>query len=94
MSGDVYAKVGAAIRAKRGDIGMTQSALADRTGLGRTSITNIESGTQSILLHQLLGIARAPSGGRSRVPGRGRGDGGGAHHPRERWLGPRPARPP
>lgn len=59
MADDIYAKVGAAIRSKRDELGMTQASLADRTGLGRTSITNIEKGGQSILLHQLVDVARA-----------------------------------
>jgi transcriptional regulator with XRE-family HTH domain len=59
VAGDIYAKVGAAIRSKRDELGMTQVSLADRTGLSRTSITNIEKGGQSILLHQLVDIARA-----------------------------------
>jgi transcriptional regulator with XRE-family HTH domain len=58
VAGEIYSKVGAAIRSKRDEIGMTQSALAERTGLGRTSITNIERGGQSILVHQLVEIAK------------------------------------
>ncbi len=59
MADEVYARVGAAIRSRRDGAGMTQSVLADRTGLKRTSITNIESGGQAITLHQLLEVARA-----------------------------------
>lgn len=59
MADDVYARVGAAIRNKRSEIGMTQALLASKTGLGRTSITNIEKGSQGILLHQLIDVARA-----------------------------------
>jgi transcriptional regulator with XRE-family HTH domain len=59
VAGDIYAKVGAAIRSKRDELGMTQASLAHRTGLSRTSITNIEKGGQSILLHQLVDLARA-----------------------------------
>jgi transcriptional regulator with XRE-family HTH domain len=58
MAGDIYTKVGAAIRSKRDELGMTQASLADRTGLSRTSITNIEKGGQSIFLHQLVDVAR------------------------------------
>lgn len=59
MAEDIYARVGAAIRTKRDELGMTQASLAERTGLSRTSITNIEKGGQSVLLHQLVDIARA-----------------------------------
>lgn len=59
MADEVYAKVGAAIRAKRTEAGMTQSSLANLAGLKRTSITNIEKGSQAILLHQLVDVARA-----------------------------------
>lgn len=58
MAEKLYAKVGAAIRAKRSEAGMTQASLASRTGLKRTSITNIERGSQAILLHQLIDVAR------------------------------------
>lgn len=59
MASDIYTKVGAAIRSKRDELGMTQTSLADRTGLSRTSITNIEKGGQSIFLHQLVDVAKA-----------------------------------
>lgn len=59
MAGDVYARLGAAIRSRRAAAGMTQAALASAAGLARSSITNIESGGQAILLHQLLDVARA-----------------------------------
>jgi transcriptional regulator with XRE-family HTH domain len=38
---------------------MTQQAVADRVGLTRTSITNIERGAQHISLHQLYLLAAA-----------------------------------
>ena len=59
MADDVYAEIGGAIRARRGAIGMTQKALAELTGLSRTSITNIERGGQALLVHQLLELAKA-----------------------------------
>ena len=59
MAVDIYARVGAAIRSRRNEIGMTQASLATKAGLGRTSVTNIENGTQSILLHQLIDVANA-----------------------------------
>ncbi|MBV8092995.1 MAG: helix-turn-helix transcriptional regulator [Acetobacteraceae bacterium] len=38
---------------------LTQEALANKTGLTRTSIINIEKGRQQILLHTLMDISRA-----------------------------------
>lgn len=36
---------------------MTQATLASRTGLLRTTVTNIERGHQAVLVHQLVEIA-------------------------------------
>lgn len=51
-------KLGANIRILRDGV-MTQKALANRVGLSRTSITNIECGRQGLLVHQLVDIADA-----------------------------------
>jgi transcriptional regulator with XRE-family HTH domain len=58
MDREVYVSVGAAIRARRDAIGMTQAHLAESAGLSRTSVTNIERGGQALLVHQLLELAR------------------------------------
>ena len=55
---DFYAAVGQRI-AKLRTGRLTQEALANRTGLTRTSIINIEKGRQQILLHTLMDISRA-----------------------------------
>lgn len=55
---DFYAAVGQRI-AKLRNGRLTQEALANRTGLTRTSIINIEKGRQQILLHTLIDISRA-----------------------------------
>jgi transcriptional regulator with XRE-family HTH domain len=54
----VYSNVGARIRDERERRNVSQEMLADRVGLTRTSITNIEKGRQRVLLHTLLEIAR------------------------------------
>ena len=54
----VYSNVGARIRDERERRNVSQEMLADRVGLTRTSITNIEKGRQKVLLHTLLEIAR------------------------------------
>lgn len=59
MPDSIYAAIGLAIRSRRDLIGMTQASLAEKTGLSRTSVTNIERGGQALLVHQLLEIARA-----------------------------------
>lgn len=53
----LYRLVGERVRARRGSL--TQSQLAERVGLGRTSITNLESGSQRMPLHYLARVADA-----------------------------------
>lgn len=55
----MYAQIGAEIRRRREGFGLSQAQLADKIGVGRTSITMIERGAQAILVHQLLDIAKA-----------------------------------
>jgi transcriptional regulator with XRE-family HTH domain len=59
MTADMYAQIGGEIRRRREGLGLSQAQLADRIGVGRTSITMIERGSQAILVHQLLDIAKA-----------------------------------
>ncbi len=51
-----YKKLGDNIKAARGDK-FVQDELANRTGLSRISIVNIEQGKQKVQLHTLLEIA-------------------------------------
>ena len=51
--------LGAMVRARREQEGMTQSQLAGRVGMTRTSITNIEKGRQKVQLDTLYDIAAA-----------------------------------
>ena len=53
----LYRLIGERVRARRGS--MTQTDLADRVGVGRTSITNLELGQQRMPLHYLVRIAEA-----------------------------------
>jgi DNA-binding XRE family transcriptional regulator len=55
----VYTEFGQRVRAGRGKSQLTQDMLAHQIGLSRTSVTNIESGRQAVLLHQVYDIARA-----------------------------------
>lgn len=56
-----YEEVGRRIREarKRRKPALTQEELAERVGLTRTSITNLEKGRQKFLLHTLADIAGA-----------------------------------
>lgn len=53
----LYKEFGRRLRARRKELKLTQSQLADRVGLTRTSITNIEAGRQHVVLHQLFLLA-------------------------------------
>lgn len=55
----LYSEFGQRLRKVRADAGLTQKQVADRVGLKRTSITNIERGRQHIALHQLFLLASA-----------------------------------
>lgn len=59
MVADMYAQIGAEIRRRREGLGLSQAQLAEKIGIGRTSVTMIERGAQAILVHQLLEIASA-----------------------------------
>lgn len=51
-----YRQVGARIRDKRKERGLSQEALAKTIGLKRPSISNIEKGRQNLLLHTFYDI--------------------------------------
>lgn len=59
MVADMYAQIGAEIRRRREGLGLSQAQLAEKIGVGRTSITMIERGAQAILVHQLIELASA-----------------------------------
>lgn len=50
---------GRAVRHLRQERGLTQAELADRLGLGRTSVTNLERGAQNLPLSMLPELASA-----------------------------------
>jgi len=53
----LYMVIGMRIRDIREGLGMTQSELAERAGIGRTTLVNIEAGKQKTALHHLYKIA-------------------------------------
>lgn len=55
----VYVSFGEIIKAHRVKRGWTQTDLAEKVGLSRTSVTNIEIGRQRVLLSDLFDFARA-----------------------------------
>ena len=55
----IYGSVGERIRTRRKKLGMTQEQLAQKLEISRASLANIETGRQSILLHNLYSIAKA-----------------------------------
>jgi len=55
----LYARIGERIRVSRRSNQLRQHELADRVGMSRASLANIEVGRQKILVHQLYAIAVA-----------------------------------
>ena len=53
----LYAALGKRIRALRRQANLSQEDVAERVGLTRTSITNIERGRQQLQVHTLVAIA-------------------------------------
>lgn len=56
---DLNTRFGALLQEKRRQRKFTQEELAQRIGLGRTSVTNIEKGRQPVTLQILFDIAQA-----------------------------------
>ncbi|MDE2589223.1 MAG: helix-turn-helix transcriptional regulator [Patescibacteria group bacterium] len=54
-----HIRVGHKIKILRECFGMTQEDLAIAVGIGRTSIANIETGRQRLLLHSIAKFAKA-----------------------------------
>jgi transcriptional regulator with XRE-family HTH domain len=55
----LYREFGRALRARRKQAGLSQDDVAQRVGMSRTSITNIEQGRQHVSLHVLYELAGA-----------------------------------
>jgi transcriptional regulator with XRE-family HTH domain len=55
----VYVEFGKLVRGYRKRSNLTQDELAERVGLSRTSITNIEQGRQKVLLHHVFLLAES-----------------------------------
>ena len=55
----IYKEIGAVIKSRRKTLEMKQETLAGRLGISRGSLANVETGRQSILVHQLYNFADA-----------------------------------
>jgi transcriptional regulator with XRE-family HTH domain len=55
----IYTHIGAVIKARRKTLGLKQEHLARILGISRGSLANVETGRQSILVHQLYNFASA-----------------------------------
>lgn len=57
----IYQHIGMVIRKRRKKFKprLTQEALAQRVGISRASLANIETGRQNVLVHQLYALAAA-----------------------------------
>ncbi|WP_315729214.1 MULTISPECIES: helix-turn-helix transcriptional regulator [unclassified Bradyrhizobium] len=56
---EIYRIVGARLAAQRKKLRLKQSEVADRIGLKRASLANIERGRQKLMLHQIYKLAAA-----------------------------------
>lgn len=54
-----YREFGRRIAALRAALGITQAEVAERLGVTRASVANIEGGRQKLYVHQLYALARA-----------------------------------
>ncbi len=55
----IYKHIGAMIKARRKTLGLKQVNLAGMLGISRGSLANVETGRQSVLVHQLYKFAAA-----------------------------------
>jgi transcriptional regulator with XRE-family HTH domain len=53
----IYKHIGAVIKARRKTLGLKQETLAAKLGISRGSLANVETGRQSVLVHQLYRFA-------------------------------------
>ena len=55
----IYKEIGAVIKSRRRTLKMKQETLAGLLGISRGSLANVETGRQSVLVHQLYKFADA-----------------------------------
>ena len=59
MIDPIYKHIGAVIKSRRKTLGMKQETLAGLLSISRGSLANVETGRQSVLVHQLYKFADA-----------------------------------
>jgi transcriptional regulator with XRE-family HTH domain len=59
VTDDVQRRLGVRLRELRAGRGLTQLRLAERSGISRPSIANVEAGRQNVSLRQLCALAAA-----------------------------------
>ena len=59
MVDPIYKDIGAVIKSRRKTLDMKQETLAGLLGISRGSLANVETGRQSVLVHQLYKFAAA-----------------------------------
>src|ERR1043165_8267197 len=57
--GDLKRLFGTAIKSKRSELGISQEELADRAGLHRTYVSDVERGARNLSLESIEKLARA-----------------------------------
>ncbi|MGY3129328.1 transcriptional regulator with XRE-family HTH domain [Bradyrhizobium sp. USDA 4501] len=56
---EFYRRLGRAVAKRRDELGLTQGEIAEKLGLSRASLANLESGRQRIMVHQLFALVNA-----------------------------------
>lgn len=56
---ELYRRLGRAVAERRTELGLTQSDVAEKLGLSRASLANLENGRQRIMVHQLFALVNA-----------------------------------
>ncbi|WP_428101049.1 helix-turn-helix domain-containing protein [Candidatus Rariloculus sp.] len=56
---ELYRRLGRAVADRRRKLRLTQSTVAEKLGLSRASVANLENGRQRIMVHQLFALVNA-----------------------------------
>ncbi|MDE0703296.1 MAG: helix-turn-helix domain-containing protein [Rhodospirillaceae bacterium] len=56
---ELYRRLGRTVANRRRELGLTQSTVAEKLGLSRASLANLENGRQRIMVHQLFALVNA-----------------------------------
>ena len=56
---ELYRRLGQAVAKRRRELSLTQSDIAEKLGVSRASLANLENGRQRIMVHQLFALVNA-----------------------------------